>query len=93
MGVASIGILLHEMIKLMYHAKCRDPVFFRIGTCGGLGVEPGTVVISDQAVDGLGNPYYSVVSVFFLYSIGQCCQVTVFAARFGKSSDTSRYLG
>lgn len=60
MGVASIGILLHEMIKLMYHAKCKDPVFFRIGTCGGLGVEPGTVVISDQAVDGLGNSYYSV---------------------------------
>lgn len=63
MGVASIGILLHEMIKLMYHAKCKDPVFFRIGTCGGLGVEPGTVVISDQAVDGLGNHHYSVVSV------------------------------
>lgn len=67
MGVASIGILLHEMIKLMYHAKCKDPVFFRIGTCGGLGVEPGTVVISDQAVDGLGNSYYSVVSVFFIF--------------------------
>ncbi|XP_066147459.1 uridine phosphorylase 1 isoform X2 [Euwallacea fornicatus] len=60
MGVPSIGILLHEMIKLMYHAKCRDPIFFRIGTCGGLGLEPGTVVISDQAVDGLGNHYYSV---------------------------------
>ncbi|CAG9772953.1 unnamed protein product [Ceutorhynchus assimilis] len=60
MGVPSIGILLHEMIKLMYHAKAKDPIFFRIGTCGGLGLEPGTVVISDDVVDGLGNHYYSV---------------------------------
>jgi uridine phosphorylase len=42
MGVASLGILLHEMIKLMYHAKCKNPVFIRIGTCGGIGIEGGT---------------------------------------------------
>lgn len=60
MGVPSIGILLHEIIKLMYHAKCNDPIFFRIGTSGGIGIEGGTVVISDDAVDGLGNHYYQV---------------------------------
>ncbi|XP_018573821.1 uridine phosphorylase 1 isoform X1 [Anoplophora glabripennis] len=60
MGVPSIGILLHEIIKLMYHAKCRDPVFFRIGTCGGIGLEGGTVVISDDAVDGMLNRFYAV---------------------------------
>lgn len=38
MGVPSIGILLHEIIKLMYHAKCKDPIFIRLGTCGGVGV-------------------------------------------------------
>lgn len=52
MGIPSVGILLHEVIKLMYHAKVRDPVFFRIGTCGGIGYEGGTVVISEEAVDG-----------------------------------------
>ncbi|KAJ2950015.1 hypothetical protein O0L34_g11352 [Tuta absoluta] len=52
MGIPSIGILLHEVIKLMYHAKVRDPVFFRIGTCGGIGYEGGTVVLSEEAVDG-----------------------------------------
>lgn len=58
MGVPSVGILLHEMIKLMYHAKCKDPVFIRIGTCGGIGVEGGTVVITEEAVDGqLRNVY------------------------------------
>jgi len=52
MGVPSVGILLHEMIKLMYHAKCKDPTFIRIGTCGGIGVEGGTVVITSEAIDG-----------------------------------------
>ncbi|XP_060525898.1 uridine phosphorylase 1 isoform X2 [Cylas formicarius] len=60
MGVPSIGILLHEIIKLMYHAKVKDPIFFRIGTCGGIGIEAGTVVISDDTVDGMGNHHYEV---------------------------------
>lgn len=60
MGVPSLGILLHEMIKLMYHAKCKDPIFIRIGTCGGIGLEPGTVVITDDAVDGLLQSSYEV---------------------------------
>jgi uridine phosphorylase len=57
MGIPSIGILLHEVIKLMYHARVRDPVFFRIGTCGGIGLECGTVVISEEVVDGMLQPY------------------------------------
>ncbi|CAG9818428.1 unnamed protein product [Phaedon cochleariae] len=60
MGGPSIGILLHEIIKLMYHAKCKDPIFFRIGTCGGIGLDGGTVVISEDAVDGMLNRYYQV---------------------------------
>lgn len=60
MGVPSISILLHEIIKLMYHARVKDPVFFRIGTCGGIGVDGGTVVISDDACDGMLKDYYEV---------------------------------
>lgn len=62
MGVPSVGILLHEMIKLMYHAKCKDPVFIRIGTCGGIGIEGGTVVITEEAVDGLLRNTYEMVN-------------------------------
>lgn len=62
MGVPSIGILLHEMIKLCYHAKSKDPVFIRIGTCGGIGVEGGTVVVSNDAVDGLLRSTYEMVN-------------------------------
>ncbi|KAF5279565.1 hypothetical protein FQR65_LT03387 [Abscondita terminalis] len=60
MGVPSISILLHEIIKLMYHAKVKDPIFFRIGTCGGIGLEGGTVVVSEEAVDAMMNNYYEV---------------------------------
>lgn len=62
MGVPSVGILLHEMIKLMYHAKCKDPTFIRIGTCGGIGVEGGTVVITEDAIDGLFRSTFELVS-------------------------------
>lgn len=57
MGIPSISIMLHEMIKLVSHAKCRDVIFLRIGTCGGIGLEPGTVVVSESAVDGLFQPH------------------------------------
>ncbi|XP_043194282.1 uridine phosphorylase 1-like isoform X3 [Amphibalanus amphitrite] len=57
MGIPSVGILLHEMIKLMYHAKVKDPTFFRLGTCGGIGIPGGNLVISESAVDGMMNPY------------------------------------
>lgn len=67
MGIPSVGILLHEVIKLMYHARVKDPVFFRIGTSGGIGLEGGTVIISEEAVDGMLNPYFELVShLFFL---------------------------
>lgn len=64
MGIPSVGILLHEVIKLMYHAKVKDPIFFRIGTCGGIGLEGGTVVISEEAVDGMLKSYLELVRNF-----------------------------
>lgn len=61
MGMPSISILLHELIKLMYHAGVEDPIFFRMGTCGGLGLEPGTVVVSTEALNGLLEPVHIMV--------------------------------
>lgn len=57
MGIPSVGILLHEVIKLMYHARVKDPVFFRLGTCGGIGLDGGQLVITNEAVDGLMRPF------------------------------------
>jgi len=57
MGIPSVGILLHEVIKLMFHAGVKDPIFFRLGTCGGIGIEGGNIVVSESAVDGMMRPY------------------------------------
>ena len=37
MGVPSITILLHELIKLLKYANAHNPVIIRIGTSGGIG--------------------------------------------------------
>ncbi|KAG8442702.1 hypothetical protein GDO86_011482 [Hymenochirus boettgeri] len=37
MGIPSISIMLHELIKLLYHSKCSDVTIIRIGTSGGIG--------------------------------------------------------
>ncbi|KAG8180524.1 hypothetical protein JTE90_007477 [Oedothorax gibbosus] len=57
MGIPSVSILLHEVIKLMYHSKCEDVTFLRLGTCGGIGVPAGSLVISEEAVDGMMRPF------------------------------------
>lgn len=57
MGLGSVEICLNEMAKLISYARARGVKFIRIGTSGGIGVEPGTVVITDRAFDDQLNPY------------------------------------
>ena len=52
------------MIKLLRYAKAINPVIFRIGSSGGIGVEPGTVVITNGAVDELMRPFFEIVSIY-----------------------------
>lgn len=59
MGVPSTSIILNELFKLLHYAEVKDVIFFRLGTCGGLGVEPGTVVLTRRAVNGLLIPSYT----------------------------------
>ncbi|KAM4874765.1 uridine phosphorylase 1-like [Thomomys bottae] len=58
MGIPSISIMLHELIKLLYHARCSNVTIIRIGTSGGIGLEPGAVVITRQAVDACFQPEF-----------------------------------
>ena len=60
-GCPSMSILIHELIKLLHYAECKDVTFFRIGTCGGVGIEPGTLVVTEEAVDGKFRPEYRQV--------------------------------
>ncbi|KAM9630246.1 LOW QUALITY PROTEIN: uridine phosphorylase 2 [Morphnus guianensis] len=62
MGIPSISIMLQEeLIKLLHHAKCRDVTIICIGTSGGLGIEAGSVVITDMAVDSSFQPQFELV--------------------------------
>lgn len=63
MGIPSLSIVFHEVLKMLHHANCMDVKFFRLGTSGGLGLEPGTVVITDAAVDGLLRPYMEIATL------------------------------
>lgn len=60
-GIPSLSVIFQEIVKLVYYAGCEDVKFFRIGTCGGLGLEPGTVVVSDRVVNGAMEPVYKTV--------------------------------
>ena len=51
MGMPSILIFLHEVTKLLEYAGCIDYIFIRIGTSGGIGIEPGTIVLTSEAVN------------------------------------------
>ncbi|KAM3873353.1 uridine phosphorylase 1 [Diretmus argenteus] len=61
MGIPSISIMLHELIKLLHHACCTDVTVIRIGTSGGIGLEPGTVVVTKQSVDAAFLPKFEQV--------------------------------
>lgn len=37
MGVPSLTIMLHEIIKLLKYSGADDPIIIRLGTSGGLG--------------------------------------------------------
>ncbi|XP_074596683.1 uridine phosphorylase 1 [Brevipalpus obovatus] len=66
MGIPSLAILLHEVFKLLAYAKCTGVVMLRLGTCGGIGIEPGTLVITEKAVDDRMRPVYEQVKLGLL---------------------------
>lgn len=53
MGTPSCLIFLHEIVKLLYHAKADLPNidFVRLGTCGGIGLPAGSMVITEESLD------------------------------------------
>jgi len=61
MGMPSLSIFLHEVTKLLEYAGCTDVKFIRIGTSGGVGVEGGTVVITEDAINEKLQPEHTKV--------------------------------
>lgn len=60
MGGPSISILLNEIAKLLKYARA-DAYWIRMGTCGGIDVVPGTVVISTESLNGALEPYHETI--------------------------------
>ncbi|XP_028967847.1 uridine phosphorylase 1-like [Galendromus occidentalis] len=55
MGAPSVSILLHELFKLLYYAEAKDVIFIRMGTSGGLGLPPGSIVVSKKVINEFGE--------------------------------------
>ncbi|CAN8066157.1 unnamed protein product [Agarophyton chilense] len=55
-GTGSIDVLLHEISLALGAAQASDWCFIRIGSCGGLGISPGTLVVTHRPVAGDLNP-------------------------------------
>lgn len=62
-GMPSMLILLHEVAKLLHYAGAQDVEYIRIGTCGGIGLQPGTVAISTAGCMGTLEPVYEAIEL------------------------------
>jgi uridine phosphorylase len=60
-GIPSTLILLHEVTKLLEYAEAKDVVYIRMGTSGGIGIEPGTVVLTTEALNEQLEPFHESV--------------------------------
>eukprot|EP00300_Choanocystis_sp_HF-7_P029123 c35522_g1_i1.p1 GENE.c35522_g1_i1~~c35522_g1_i1.p1 ORF type:complete len:302 (+),score=65.03 c35522_g1_i1:49-906(+) len=60
-GAPSISIILDEVTKVLHYAGATDFVYIRTGTCGGLGVPPGTLVLTTQTYTPLLEPQIETV--------------------------------
>ncbi|CAG5102195.1 Oidioi.mRNA.OKI2018_I69.chr1.g187.t1.cds [Oikopleura dioica] len=58
MGFGSLSIALHEVLKLLFYAKAKNLTFIRMGTCGGVGQEAGTICITKTGYTQLIEPYF-----------------------------------
>ncbi len=67
MGMPSMLICLHEITKLLEYAGCEDVKFIRIGTSGGVGVEPGTVIVAKEGLNAKLEPTFEQVELGVTY--------------------------
>jgi uridine phosphorylase len=62
-GFQSMSICLNEIVKLLMYAKASSSVvFFKLGPAGGIGVEPGEMVISNATMNHQFKPHMSLIA-------------------------------
>jgi uridine phosphorylase len=80
MGMPSVSILLHEVTKLLEYAGADDVVYIRMGTSGGIGVEPGTVVLTSEGVNNKMESMHEVAVLGRTEKRPSLCSPAVVAA-------------
>jgi uridine phosphorylase len=60
-GMPSLLIGLNEVTKLLFYLGKLDVIYLKLGFCGGLGADIGSIVISEEVVDGKFLPTYDSV--------------------------------
>jgi len=63
MGFGCLSIALHETIKLLHYAGATDVSFIRMGTSGGLGVEPGNVILTQSGYDSTLKAGHEITTI------------------------------
>ncbi|CAK5062826.1 unnamed protein product [Meloidogyne enterolobii] len=56
-GGPSLSIILDEILQMLLCAGATNFEMFRLGTSGGIGVQPGTVIVSNGAINTALEPY------------------------------------
>ena len=64
-----VSLCFWSSIRYTYSFPKKYTLRFRIGTCGGIGLEPGTVVITEEAFDGQLRPLLDTVGHISLFII------------------------
>eukprot|EP01104_Vermistella_antarctica_P012706 TRINITY_DN3723_c0_g1_i1.p1 TRINITY_DN3723_c0_g1~~TRINITY_DN3723_c0_g1_i1.p1 ORF type:complete len:366 (+),score=93.38 TRINITY_DN3723_c0_g1_i1:76-1098(+) len=91
MGMPSMSILLHEMTKLLFHAGAHDVTYIRIGTSGGLGLEAGTVVIAEAAVNEECEPFHKQLVLGKERSLSTELDLSLAKAAFAVANDAKTF--
>ncbi|MFN7094399.1 MAG: hypothetical protein ACK4M7_03450 [Burkholderiales bacterium] len=60
-GMPSLLICLNEIVKLLIHIKNFGVTFFKVGPAGGIGVEVGSIVISEEALNSQFEPVFHTI--------------------------------
>jgi len=63
MGFGCLSIALHETVKLLHYAGAQDVSFIRMGTSGGLGVDPGNIILTKNGYDATLQEGHEVTTV------------------------------
>jgi uridine phosphorylase len=60
-GMPSILICLNEITKLLVYAQATEFTFFQICPAGGVGIDEGSIVISETALNSNLEPYFTSI--------------------------------